>query len=371
MIPTAASPWTPRLLWLWVPQMIGAAAWWYVVSRVLAGQISILGSSPVLVVTVMALGVIGLGWWLGTILFGAVLLPWKSWRWLSVGLSTLPIWFFAPASLWTAAVWAIVAVGLAIGVEQAYEHAHNSLLVRTRQVIGASLGLPLLAVLIGTSLLYFQHLQTSTTSPDALANNVVAQSATSVERLLPRVKSDYRIGMTVDELLGLFIPKSDELLKNIDTSGGTLSQQQQTEVKQQLADRGVPIDQVQLDFTQTEDQLRLAIDGQINQFRGQIIANLRDELSRTLRLDMKGDETVQDVLQSYFGRQFNTYIRAYLSWLPPLLALALFFTLQLISIIFQWGILLVGWIWYRLLKLTRVLGVVHETVPAERLSWNK
>lgn len=371
MIPTAASPWTPRLLWLAIPQLIGATAWWYIASRAVTGKISFAENPAVLLITAAAFGVIGLGWWIGTMLFGAVLLPQRKWRLASAVLSSLPLWFFLPMTLWTGAAWLILLLGLGLGVEQAFEHAHNSLIIRTRQVIGASLGVPLLAILLSTSLLYYQHLRTTTATPDILATRVVDQSATTVERALPSIQSGYRIGMTVDELLGLFIPTADDLLKDIDSPNGRLNQQQQAEVRRQLAERGIPVEDLQLDFSQTEDQLRLAIDGQIQQFRAEIISNLRTELSRTLRVEVQSDQSVHSALQQYFSRQFDRYIRDYVNWLPPLLALALFFTLRLIGIIFQWGIILSGWLWYRILRLSRVLGVVHETVPAERLTWNK
>lgn len=370
MIPTVSSSWSPRLLWLWGPQLIGAAGWWYLVSHVLAGRVSFVASPLALILMIIGLGVVAIGWWLGSILFGAALIPQRSWRILTAGVSSVPLWFFFPFSLWTGITWLVVLAGVSIGLEQAHDHAHNSLLVRVRQVLGVSLGLPLLAVMIGTSLLYYQQLRTSTKTPDILANNVIDQAATTVERLLPNVRSEYRLGMTVDELLGLFIPKSDDVLKGVSPTSGQLSTAQQNQLKQQLSDRGVPVEQLDLDFSQTEAQLRIAIDAQIGEFRAEIIKNLRTELSRTLRIDLRGDETVQEALKGYFGRQFNTYIRDYLNWLPPLLALALFFTLRLVSIIFQWGIIVVGWAWYRLLRLTRILGVVHETVPAERLSWN-
>lgn len=345
--------------------------WWYIVSRVLAGHISFIDTPAPVIMVIVILGVTGLGWWLGSLLIGGILLPSRRWRLLTAGISSVSLWFFLPLSLWTGLTWIIVLAGLYLGLAQAHEHAHNSLLVRVRQVIGASFGLPLLAVMLGTSLLYYQQLRISTASPDALANNVVEQAATTVERALPHIRSEYRIGMTIDEMLGLFIPRSEDVLDDITPTSGQLNVAQQNQLKQELADKGVPVEQLNLDFNQTEGQLKLAIDSQIAQFRSQIIANLRTEIGRTLRIDLPGDETVQAALQNYFARQFNTYIRDYLVWLPPLLALALFFTLRVVSIFFQWGILLLGWIWYRLLRLTRVLGIIHETVPAERLSWNK
>lgn len=370
-VPVAVTHWTPRLFWLWGPQVIGAGLWWYIVDRVLDGHASFVTDSFGLLLGVLALGVLGLGWWLGTALFGAGLIPSRRWRMLSAAISSLPIWIFLPPHLWTGVAWLIVLVGVVVGVEQAFEHAHNSLLVRTRQVIGISLGFPLLFVMIATSTLYYQQLRVSTATPDILATNVVDQSATTVERLLPRVRSDYRIGMTVDELLGIFIPKAGDVLEDVAGPNGQLNQSQQEELRRQLGERGVPVDDLQLDFSQTEEQLQVALDEQIESFHGEIIANLRTEFGRTLQLELKGDEAVQAVLKDYFGRQFDRYVREYLAWLPPLLALALFFTLRLVSIVFQWAIILVGWIWSRILRWTNVIGIAHETVPAERLSWNK
>ncbi len=370
-VPMSAGQWTPRLLWLWVPQLLGATLWWYLVDRVLNDRVSFVSDSGLLILAVVVLGVLGLGWWIGTMLFGAALMPARTWRWLSALVSSLAIWFFLPLQLWTGLAWVVLLAGLVVGIEQAFDHAHNSLLVRTRQVIGISLGFPLLMLMIATSLLYYQQLRTSTDTPDVLASNVVDQSATTVERFLPRVRSDYRIGMTVDELLGLFIPEAGDVLDDITSDGGQLSSDEQARLREQLAERGVPIEDLQLDYSQTEEQLRVALDQQIDQFRSEIVANLREELSTTLQIELQGDDAVQAVLQTYFGRQFDRYVRDYLTWLPPLLALALFFTLRLVSIIFQWAIIMIGWIWSKILRWTNVIGIIHETVPAERLSWNK
>lgn len=374
LAPTGAVPlqkkiWTPRLFWIWVPQLLGSALWWYIIDRVLAGHISFVSDRLSLVLGVAAMGTIGLGWWIGTALFGSALMPTRRVRLLTAGIGTLPIWIFLPFEIWTGAAWLMSFAGLTIGMEQAYEHAHNSLLVRTRQVIGSSLGFPLLCVMVATSILYFQQLRLSTASPDQLATNFVNQSATTVERLLPKLRSDYRIGMTVDEMLGLFIPNASDVLADVSTDG-RLDQTEQEELRRQLAERGVPVEDLQLDFSQTEAQLQIALDEQIALFRGEIISNLRQELSRTLQLELRGDDAVHASLQAYFGRQFDRYVREYLTWLPPLLALALFFVLRLVSIFFQWAILFIGWFWSRILRWTHVVGIVHETVPAERLNWN-
>jgi len=369
MISTRVTPWSPKLLAFMVPSVIGGAAFWFFVQQALRGHV-IFNEIPVLnVVLYLLMGIIFLAIWLGPLLLIPYVATWRSIRLIAVGVALLPFVFFFPFLLWTWLSVVLMFAGLGWGIESVNNDAHNRLSVQPVTSVSRGASVIIFSVLVAISLMYFQQLRGSSSSADELSDKLIEQTVTITERALPTYYRDYREGMTIDELIGAQIPTADTILRDINFNAFTNQTEQQEAVEQKLEALGLDSSVVQVDVQKGEAQVRAQIDEKLLEFHKQTVDQAREELAKRLDIPLKGSDTVHDALERVIGKQFNTYIRRYVSFVPVLLALALFFILRIFTSLLQACVVWFGWLYFRLCRLFKLIHITHQTVPAEKVEW--
>jgi len=115
--------------------------------------------------------------------------------------------------------------------------------------------------------------------------------------------------------------------------------------------------------------VRAEIDAKLQEFRTQTIDQAREELAKRLDIPLDGNDTVHDALTRVIGKQFDAYVRRWVTFIPALLALALFFVLRFFTSLLQAVIVWFGWLYLRLCRAFGIVQIKHETVPAEKVEW--
>lgn len=369
MISTRVIPWTPRLLAFAIPSLIGGSVWWLVVQQALRGHVAFNQAALANVFMFIFLGLLSLTIWLAPTLLVAYVGKWRSVRYTAVLAATIPILFFFPWQLWTGLAWLILLLGLWWGMETAADDAHNRLTIQPMRTLPHAMPAVIFGVIIAVSLLYYQQLRASASTAEELSRRLIDQTVTLTERVMPAVYKDYRSDMTVDQLIGAQLPNAEKILSDIHFNELTSQADRQRALEETLSSIGYSPNELNLNLKQSEEDLRRQLDLKLQEFRDQTIDQARQELGERLDVTLKGNETMHEVLRNIIGRQFDRYVRRYVTIVPALLAVALFFILRVATSLFQAVVVWMGWLLLRLYRGLKVLSVTHQTVPAEKLDW--
>lgn len=331
MISTDQHPWNPRVFWFLGPSLLGGLSFWLIVLAVLHGgvkwQVADLGA----IIGFVALAMVTAALWLSPLLISPYLVSRRLVQAAICTVASLPILFFFPLTWWTGLAYAVCLCGLWWGLWQGQSEADNRLQIRPYHLLNRMAPLAMMVVMVVVSILYYQQLRASTSSPQQLAQRLVGQTVSIAERFLPLVYQTYQADMTVDQFLVSQVPDTSTILKSLNVN--------------------IPESVPDPTFTHAE------------------LDQARNELSQRLGLTLRGDESMHQALVEFVSKQYQPYINRYLNFIPSLLAVALFFLLRIFSIFFQWAIVAFGWLLYRLLRFVGVVRIDHLTVPAERLRW--
>lgn len=356
-------------MWFLLPSLIGSSVFWFFIQQALNGHV-VFNDVPILNVGLfLLLGLLCLAFWLGPLLLVPYVAAWRSVRLMCSAVTLIPFLFFFPPLLWTGVAILVMFACLVWGIEAVANDLHNRLLVQPLTSLSRGVSFIVFSVLVAISLMYFQQLRVSNASAEELSNTLIDQTVAILERALPGFYSDYRPGMTIDELIGAQIPTADAILKDINFSAFTNQTEQQQVLEQKLENLGLDPSIIAVDVRQGESSVRQQIDGKLIEFHSQTVDQARQELAKRFDVLLAGDDTVHDVLARIVGKQFNAYVRQYVNFVPVLLALALFFVLRVFTNLLQAAIVWCGWLYFRLCRLLKLIRVTHQTVPAEKAEW--
>ncbi len=369
MISTRITPWTPKLTVFLVPSLIGGCAFWFFVQQALRGHVVFTNVALINVGLFLLLGMLCLAIWLGSVLLVPYVGSWRSIRLISVFIAVLPMLIFFPWHLWTGVSFLILLGGLSWGIESIADDMHNRLSVQPMLSLPRGITFAIFSVLAAISLLYYQQLRGSHVTTDELSNRLIDQTVTISEQALPTFYKDYRPRMTVDELIGAQMPTSDSILKDINFDSFTNQTQQQQVLQQKLQDLGLDPNQVKVNVKQGQAEVKRQIDLKLQEFRQQTIDQARGELTKRFAIPLQGSDTVHDALIRIIGKQFDAYVRRYVTFVPALLALALFFILRFFTSLLQAVVVWFGWLYLRLGRALKLVQITHQTVPAEKVEW--
>lgn len=356
-----------RLLWLFIPSLSGGVVWWWLVAKTFAGRVGLLENDWPNVLGTIALGIVALGFWLAAAALGGYLIRGRIDRWVFALLVSWPWVFFFPLNQWTMAMGILCWLGIGWAIRRTAEEARDQVRLRPQRALMQGLPMAVLMVVIAVSLAYYQQFSLPGKSPTDQVTKLTDQTVTLTERFLPRFYSGYRADMTVDELIGAQLPSAEELVKGIDLqiSGNKLT----TDAEQKLRDAGVDVNKLDINRAADTAELQEAIDQQLQTFRQDTIDQSRQELAKRFNIDLRGDETVHQVIQSLINRQFTAVTDRFSAVIPILLGVALFFILKVFSGFMVWVAMGVGWWWWHGLRMLKVVVVTTVNEPVDKPSW--
>ncbi len=369
MISPRLTPWSKKLFALYVPSVIGGVVFWYFVQQALRGHVAFTTLALVNIGIFLLVGIVCLSLWLSPILLVSYVGTWRSMRWTSAAVAAVPLAIFFPLYWWTGAAVAVLIMTLGWGLEAIFDDAHNRLTVQPLHSLPRGITYVIFGVLVAVSLLYYQQLRGSADTTEALSKKLIDQTVTVTERALPIVYKSYKQGMTVDELIGAQMPTADSILRDINFSSLNTGQAQQTAINDQLSKLGVDTSGLNISTKETEASIRQQLDQQLLNLRQQTIDSTRQELSQRFDVTIKPNETVHDMLVAVIGLQYDRYVQRYVTFVPVLLALALFFVLRFATSLLQAVVVWGAWVFLKMYRAANVVRITHQTVPAEKVEW--
>jgi len=92
----------------------------------------------------------------------------------------------------------------------------------------------------------------------------------------------------------------------------------------------------------------------------QQLGPLRDDLLAKVGITASGDETIHAVLLQTFTTKLRDYVGPFTRFLPPILAITIFFSLQVLNFVYRWLVIGLAILLYHLLVWTKVVRLSQE-----------
>lgn len=363
----ARRDWHPHQLWLVLPSLVGASAWWFIVSQLFRGRLIFDHVSWLTFGLVIVVGVLVLGLWLGSAMLTAYVVETMLWPALIAVVVSLPMLAFFPLTVWTGLSYGLSVIGVWWGIAQARADRRTRRSVHPDRTLQHALRPVMPIMILAVAVLYFQHVRGDARSAEQVAARLSEQSVTIVEKFLPRAYPQYRPSSTVEELLGSEVPTGQQIIDEV------WPPEEKTLNRSALEDklRSLDLDPAsnRLRLSGSRQELIAQLDRLFSGVRDQVIDQSAAELSQRFRVPINRTDRVHDVLVRLLNRQYLTYIGRFLPGLPAILALGLFFLLRLFQSVFHVVSVWLGWAWYGLLRLLRVWRVTEEKQSVQTLGW--
>lgn len=356
-----------RLLWVLVPNVIAGMAWWYFAARLLTGHVGLPGGTLVDLVTIIVIGFITFGLWIGTVLIIGHLTNEGVVQWVCALIATLPMIVFFPAQPLSWLAFGLVIIGIGLGIQNVSADVHERMRFLPYQSLSQGLSRALILLMLAISVLYFQELQTKnndTTTQTKIANQVVIVS----ERILPRVYRNYQPSMTIDIFLGSQLPTADTILTDFTIGQGSTEELQQR-LDQKLTEAGAGSAAVKIRPRESMASLRTELTKQLASIQDDSLGQARSELASRLKIPLRGDETLHEALLASIDHQLTVSVNRFRGVIPPVISVVLFLALRVFSWLFMLTGTSLGWLWVKVLRTAHVIEILPTRVKGERVRW--
>ncbi len=371
MLAEVQNPWNPKLLWFWAPSMAAAAGWWYVVSQTLQGHLAFTTASLPNLLFFIIFGFFAFGLWLGGLTTSGFVASARWIRLVGALLAALPLLIFFPLTWLTLGVLVFTWLVLWWSLERFVSDAHSRLLVKPHLTAGWALPLMVTLLMLSVSTLYYQQLRGTSSTPEELGQHLSDQAVTVIERFLPNFIDGYQPDYTLSKLVETEIPPAHQLLDDIQFDQLTSSLDKQQALNDRLGGIEGFSSDITIDPNESRQQFESELEQELVQARAQVADNIRQALSDQFNQNIGDTQTIHSFLTELVNRQYDRYVKKYVSVVPWLLALGLFFILKILTGVFQFAATWIGWLLVWLYRHLRILHVVHDTAPAEKLEWGK
>ncbi|MDD5039893.1 MAG: hypothetical protein PHY34_01960 [Patescibacteria group bacterium] len=190
-------------------------------------------------------------------------------------------------------------------------------------------------VLLAASFTYYSYLVTGNDASDRLEKSLIDDGTVAAENILRMYfKDKYNPHMELDTFIETVgIGEIENVLPN-DTGS----------------------DEIDRVLDETAESAKL-----------ESITRVREELLKSLKIEAAGDEEVRDVVRKIVEKNLSTYIDPYLKFFPAIMAVGLFFLLNIFSFLYRELIKSFSFFMFCILKWTKFIRVEKEQIEVERI----
>ncbi|MBU0598359.1 hypothetical protein KKF61_05240 [Patescibacteria group bacterium] len=128
------------------------------------------------------------------------------------------------------------------------------------------------------------------------------------------------------------------------------------------------LEQARLEFETGFSEIDSAITEGISSAQDEVVAEARNDLLATFDITAEGNETMDNVIRRIVEKNVDKYVNPYKELIPALIALALFFTLNIFSFIYRELIKSFGYLIFHILIWLKFIKVKKVMVEAEKIT---
>lgn len=309
-----------------------AVLFWYAWSHILNTGINLTGGSR------NVFGIIGtlLAFCLMLSLAGiAAVVIYRIWYVWGMGvLAAVTVFIFFPLSVWSLLAAVILLLTTLYWHHQIRIDAKSRITATPNRTIGTGLRATVSMVLLVASLLYYSSLMTGPDAQQKFTDSMVSTGTTAVQNILDVYYEErFRPSMTLDE----FILNISSLDNGIKLSTG-------------------------------QENLDRAIQEGFDQAQSGLVREAREEFLKTFGIEAAGDEMMSSVIEKIVRKNLNKYVGPYTQFIPVILAVGLFFLLNVFNFVYSELIKSFSYVIFQILVWLKFIKVQKVQVEAEKIT---
>ncbi len=313
---------------------------------------------------------------LGAVGVHGMIIPGRINRYGMIALASLSMFLFFQPSLWSFFAFVLFFVGLFgyhYSVQADTASRINAVPLYT---IAAGLGNIILVLIASVSLLYYSTYATRPYALDdirtTLRDSIVSTTLSTLENRVP----GFSESMTVDQVIANLLTGRISANFLPDFSGSDVQndpayQDQINQLKDTLRQQpGNQITPEQLDAAVKNQQSQVyeVVTSQLSEVERQLIGQVRNDISDSIGIELRGDESIKSAFQKITDRKVITIIEPYLHYAPIVFSASLFLLMYVFSFLYRYLTRGFGLLWYGVLRLIHFFKLRDETIKAKRIT---
>jgi hypothetical protein len=202
------------------------------------------------------------------------------------------------------------------------------------RTLGTGLKTAITLLLLAASFSYYSFLVSGEDASEKFTNSLVATGSRAIQNVLEMYYQDkYSPKMTLDE----FIANITNVLGDINLDTG-------------------------------QKDLNEMISQGLTQAQQQLVAEARADFLKTMGIEAAGDESMDSVVEKIVRKNLDKYLGSFQKYIPAILALGLFFLLNVFNFIYNELIKSIGYVIFHVLAWLKFVKVKKVQIEAEKIT---
>ena len=348
---------------------------WFSLSRVLNNGLRFDSANIWLFIFDLLFPVLAFCLWVAFIGIDAILVPKRIWLYPIILLSVLPLLFYFKADFYTGIVFLVLILAFIYFTRGIKAEKKDRIKFNLLNCLKVHLGITLIFCVAAVSLLFYSHLAARQAGGQTKTNEVVAESTASILNLFLETQfKDYNPNMSLDEFV---LTVGQQFMEKVGPSLGedvnvTENYKTQNIVKdiEDAINRGeiqrgaLPPEIIQ----KMNEGILTAQDivaAQATDLFSKQLTAARDDFLKQLGIEAKGTDKISEVLKKIVSQKLSEGLLPFIPWLPPFLAVSLFFTLVIFDFLYVIFVKIFALLIYLLMLITKFIVIKKETKEVE------
>lgn len=348
---------------------------WFSLARILAHGLNFTGENPWLFIFDLLFPVLAFCLWVGLIGIDAIFIPKKLWLYSIYLLSIGPLFFFFNFTLYSVLSFLILLFAFFYFSHGVRKEKEDRLKCQVINFIKIHLGLTMIFCVAAVSLLFYQSLATKQESGQTKTNEAVAESAANLLNIFLETQiKTYDPNMTLDEFVlsagQQFMEKIGPMLSEQATVEENLNQENIINEIEAAIERGeIKRSNLPPEFLAKLDQGKITAQDIIEEeltgvFQKQL-TQARDDFLDKLGIEAQGTDKISEVIKKIVTKSLSEGLLSFTNYLPPLLAISLFFTLVIFDFLYVIFTKIFALLIYLVMLITKFIVIKKESKEAE------
>ncbi|MFA5070006.1 MAG: hypothetical protein WC528_01880 [Patescibacteria group bacterium] len=348
---------------------------WFAIARILNNGLRFDSANIWLFIFDVIFPVLAFCLWVAFIGIDAIFIRKKIWVYPLALLSIIPLFMFFPLNIYALIAFTIIVLAYLYFIRGARRERRDRIKFHLINCLKVHLGLTLIFCIAAISLLFYSHMAEKQKNGQTNTNDVVASSTADLVNLfLESQFSNYNPDQTLDEFIlqsgQQFIEQlGPQLGEGVKVESSFQTENLINKIEEAINRGEIKRDDLPAELLQKLDEGRLTasdvVDAQLTSLFTDQLAAGRDDFLKQLGVEAKGTDKISEVVKKIVSHLLSEGLLPFVTWLPPFLAISLFFTLAIFDFLYVIFVKIIALLIYLVLLISKFIIVKKETKEVE------